>query len=261
MKNIQFLQIDFNLITDTKITSNEFRIYAYLLSLYNDNKKCSYPSLETIANKLNISLTTVKKSIKRLAELGYMKIEKKKADRGFFNTYTSFKNMIKNKINKKSSKKAKDNKTKPVDSNGEKPLDGQVHVDELLYSAASELQDNKVTPVDLKEIELISNETGLEKEKAEQLLKIANTSRILEVYEYSKDRANELFSYMFSAIKKNWTIRKNYAPAPSIYVNNENIETGRGNYTSNNSKRFKRQVTEEEIRVAEELENDLLGWY
>lgn len=59
MKNIQFLQIDFNLITDTKITSNEFRIYAYLLSLYNDNKKCSYPSLETIANKLNISLTTV----------------------------------------------------------------------------------------------------------------------------------------------------------------------------------------------------------
>ena len=32
MKNIQFLQIDFNLITDTKITSNEFRIYAYLLS-------------------------------------------------------------------------------------------------------------------------------------------------------------------------------------------------------------------------------------
>ena len=67
MKNIQFLQLDFNLITVTRITSNEFRIYAYLLSLYNDNKKCSYPSLETIANKLNISLTTVKKSIKRLA--------------------------------------------------------------------------------------------------------------------------------------------------------------------------------------------------
>ena len=132
MKNIQFLQLDFNLITDTRITSNEFRIYAYLLSLYNDNKKCSYPSLETIANKLNISLTTVKKSIKRLAELGYMKIEKKKTDRGFFNTYTSFKNMIKNKINKKSSKKAKDNKTKQVDSNGEKPLDGQVHVDDIV---------------------------------------------------------------------------------------------------------------------------------
>lgn len=260
MKNIQFLQLDFNLITDTRITSNEFRIYAYLLSLYNDNKKCSYPSLETIANKLNISLTTVKKSIKRLAELGYMKIEKKKADRGFFNTYTSFKNMIKKKINKKSSKKAEDNKTTPVDSNGEKPLDGQVHVDELLDGATPELQANDFS-IDPKEIELVSNETGLEENQAKELLKIANTSRILEVYEYSKDRANELFSYMFSAIKKNWTIRKNYAPAPSIYVNNENIETGRGNYTSNNSKRFKRQVTEEEIRKAEELESDLLAWY
>lgn len=253
MKNIQFLQIDFNLITDTRITSNEFRIYAYLLSLYNDNKKCSYPSLETIANKLNISLTTVKKSIKRLAELGYMKIEKKKTDRGFFNTYTSFKNMIK-KINKKSSKKAEDNKTKPVDSNGEKPLDGQVHVDELLYSAASELQDNEVTSVDLKEIELISNETGLEKENAEQLLKIAEPKKILEVYEYAKSRAKNLYSFMFKAIKGNWNIQSVVSP---VY---ENIETGRGNYTSNNSKRFKRQVTEEEIRKAEELENALLGW-
>ena len=222
MKNIQFLQIDFNLITDTKITSNEFRIYAYLLSLYNDNKKCSYPSLETIANKLNISLTTVKKSIKRLTELGYMKIEKKKTDRGFFNTYTSFKNMIKKKINKKSSKKAK---------------------------------ANKVTPVDLKEIELISNETGLEKEKAEQLLKIAEPKKILEVYEYAKSRAKNLYSFMFKAIKDNWNIQSVVSP---VY---ENIETGRGNYTSNNSKRFKRQVTEEEIRKAEELENDLLGWY
>ena len=245
MKNIQFLQLDFNLITDTRITSNEFRIYAYLLSLYNDNKKCSYPSLETIANKLNISLTTVKKSIKRLAELGYMKIEKKN---------TSFKNMIKNKINKKSSKKAKDNKTKPVDSNGEKPLDGQVHVDELLYSAASELQDNEVTSVDLKEIELISNETGLEKEKAEQLLKIAESKKILEVYEYAKSRAKNLYSFMFKAIKDNWNIQSVVSP---VY---ENIETERGNYTSNNSKRFKRQVTEEEIRKAEELENALLGW-
>lgn len=255
MKNIQFLQIDFNLITDTKITSNEFRIYAYLLSLYNDNKKCSYPSLETIANKLNISLTTVKKSIKRLAELGYMKIEKKKTDRGFFNTYTSFKNMIKKKINKKLSEKAKDNKTTPVDSNGEKPLDGQVHVDELLDSATPELQDNKVTPVDPKEVELISNETGLEKEKAEQLLKIAEPKKILEVYEYAKSRAKNLYSFMFKAIKDNWNIQSVVSP---VY---ENIEAGRGNYISNNKKRFTKKFSEEEIRKAEELENDLLGWY
>ena len=184
-----------------------------------------------------------------------LKIEKKKTDRGFFNTYTSFKNMIKNKINKKSSKKAKDNKTKPVDSNGEKPLDGQVHVDELLYSAASELQDNEVTSVDLKEIELISNETGLEKEKAEQLLKIAEPKKILEVYEYAKSRAKNLYSFMFKAIKDNWSIQ---SVVSSVY---ENIEAGRGNYISNNKKRFTKKFSEEEIRKAEELENDLLCWY
>ena len=103
-------------------------------------------------------------------------------------------------------------------------------------------------------IELISNETGLEKEKAEQLLKIAESKKILEVYEYAKSRAKNLYSFMFKAIKDNWNIQSVVSP---VY---ENIETGRGNYTSNNSKRFKRQVTEEEIRKAEELENALLGW-
>ena len=112
MKNIQFLQLAHQLVTDTNITANEFRIYTYLLTLYNDEKKCSYPSLETISNKLNISITTVKKSIKRLAELGYMKIEKKKTDRGFFNTYTSFKNMIKRKFNKKSNEEKESIKKK-----------------------------------------------------------------------------------------------------------------------------------------------------
>ena len=163
--------------------------------------------------------------------------------------------MIKNKINKKSSKKAKDNKTTPVDSNGEKPLDGQVHVDELLYSAASELQDNEVTSVDPKEVELISNETGLEKEKAEQLLKIAEPKKIIEVYEYAKSRAKNLYSFMFKAIKDNWNIQ---SVVSQVY---ENIEAGRGNYISNNKKRFTKKFSEEEIRKAEELENDLLGWY
>ena len=223
MKNIQFLQIDFNLITDTKITSSEFRIYAYLLSLYNDNKKCSYPSLETIANKLNISLTTVKKSIKRLVELRYMKIEKKKTDRGFYNTYTSFKNMIKKKFNKK--------------SNEEK-----------------ESKEDIITEEN-QDIENIKSITGLKENEVNQLLKMTSKNRILEVYEYSKNKAKNLYSFMFKAIKDNWDIQSVVSP---VY---ENIEAGRGNYISNNKKRFTKKFSEEEIRKAEELENDLLGWY
>ena len=60
MSNIQFTQVPNTIIKDKKTSSNEKVIYIYLLSLYNDVKKCSYPSLETISNALNISVTTVK---------------------------------------------------------------------------------------------------------------------------------------------------------------------------------------------------------
>ncbi|MDK7627718.1 MULTISPECIES: helix-turn-helix domain-containing protein [unclassified Clostridium] len=92
--NIQFLKLDMSLITDKNINSNEFRIYTYLLSLYNENKKCAYPSLETISINLNISLSTVKRAIKHLSELRYISIEKKKAQIGNHNIYTKLKHII-----------------------------------------------------------------------------------------------------------------------------------------------------------------------
>lgn len=36
---MQFLKLSYELITDKNITANEFRIYTYLLSLYNTEKK------------------------------------------------------------------------------------------------------------------------------------------------------------------------------------------------------------------------------
>lgn len=96
---MKFLKLSHDLIIDTNITSNEFRIYTYLLSLYNENKKCAYPSIETISNRLNISVATVKRSIKKLVELGYMVIEKKKGVAGNYNTYKELKHLIKNVVN------------------------------------------------------------------------------------------------------------------------------------------------------------------
>ncbi|MCQ2015417.1 helix-turn-helix domain-containing protein [Clostridium butyricum] len=63
---IQFLKLDHELITDTAINTYEFRIYVYLMSLYNKEKGCSFPSQETTAAKLSIGLTTVKKSILKI---------------------------------------------------------------------------------------------------------------------------------------------------------------------------------------------------
>lgn len=99
---MQFLKLSYELITDKNITANEFRIYTYLLSLYNTEKNCSYPSLEAISKNLGICLSTVKKSIKRLEELGYIKIQKRKGLAGNFNIYKNLKHIV--NINKKAIK-------------------------------------------------------------------------------------------------------------------------------------------------------------
>ena len=124
---MQFLKLSIDLITDKNITSNEFRIYTYLLSLYNEEKQCSYPSIDIISERLNISISTVKRSIKRLKELNYIAIEKRKGLAGNFNMYKKLKHLIASRI------AAKKRVVKiGVDSNGEKPIDGQVSVDEAL---------------------------------------------------------------------------------------------------------------------------------
>lgn len=124
---MQFLKLSKDLITDKNITSNEFRIYTYLLSLYNVEKQCSYPSIDVISERLNISISTVKRSIKKLSELGYIAIEKRKGLAGNFNIYKKLKHLIASKVtnNKKAIKVG-------VDSNGEKTLDGQVAIEEVL---------------------------------------------------------------------------------------------------------------------------------
>lgn len=93
---MRFLKLSHELITDKNITSNEFRIYSYLLSLYNVEKECSYPSMEVISDRLNISVATVKRSIKKLSELGYITVEKRKGLAGNFNIYKKLKHIIEN---------------------------------------------------------------------------------------------------------------------------------------------------------------------
>lgn len=131
---MQFLKLSHELITDKNITSNEFRIYTYILSLYNADKQCSYPSLDVISERLNISISTVKRSIKRLEELEYISIEKRKGLAGNFNIYKKLKHIITTKV---INKKDKDPKV-GVDSNGEKSLNGQISVEEALQNIEEE---------------------------------------------------------------------------------------------------------------------------
>ena len=131
---MQFLKLSTDLITDKNITSNEFRIYTYLLSLYNEEKQCSYPSIDVISERLNISISTVKRSIKKLQQLGYIVIEKRKGLAGNFNIYKKLKHLINKVVAKKNVSKI------GVDSNGEIPIDGQVTIEEALQ----EVEENVV---------------------------------------------------------------------------------------------------------------------
>lgn len=111
---MQFLKLPYELITDNNITSNEFRIYTYLLSRYNENKQCAYPSMEVISEKINISLRTVKTCIKNLVKLGYMTIEKKKGINGNYNEYKNLKHIVKGKVKEEVKPEVKKETKKPL---------------------------------------------------------------------------------------------------------------------------------------------------
>lgn len=150
---MQFLKLSYELITDKNITSNEFRIYTYLMSLYNDKQDCSFPSIEVIAERTTISMATVKRSIKKLVELGYMIVEKQKAKIGNFNKYTNFKHLV---LYKESATKTEIKKVSPVDSNGEVPVEGQIHISEVEEDVE---KVQILTPAERKEHDQLNNDS------------------------------------------------------------------------------------------------------
>lgn len=67
-------------ITNKEIDTYEFRVLCYLLMLADDDGTC-YPSYKTIAERIDISETKAKNSIKKLIDIGIIKKEKRnKAD-------------------------------------------------------------------------------------------------------------------------------------------------------------------------------------
>ncbi len=91
---MSFVMVDRNLVTDKNINANEYRVHTYLLLMYNKDKACAFPSIEVMAKELNMSMSTVKRCIKKLQELGYVEVSKKKGLAGNFNVYSKLKHLI-----------------------------------------------------------------------------------------------------------------------------------------------------------------------
>ena len=98
---MRYLKLDARLITDTRISGNDMRVYAYILDLYNEKEKCAYPAIETMAKALGLSESTIKKSIKLLEELKYLTIGKRRGKAGNYNIYENLKHHIKNVVKPK----------------------------------------------------------------------------------------------------------------------------------------------------------------
>ena len=175
---VQFLKLAECLITDKKINSNELRVYAYLINLFNKEKGCSYPAIETIAKDINLSDRTVKNCIAKLVKLEYMSIEKKKSVKGNYNTYKNFRFMVSDKEQKKIAPKV------GVDSNGNEPLPNQVTIEEALEEAKSK-------------------ELTLEEELAKETS--APIEEVKEAVEYAKDNnARDIKAYVKKCLENNW---------------------------------------------------------
>lgn len=111
---MQFLKLSDEILFDKSISSNEFRVYTILLRLYNSEKQCAYPSIEYIAEKIGISVSTVKRAIKGLVKLGYITITKKKSVLGNFNTYTNLKHLVPTKEKNKEPANKEDKKVPKI---------------------------------------------------------------------------------------------------------------------------------------------------
>ena len=150
---MSYFKLSNELIRDKNINSNEFRIYVYLMSLYNEEKGCSFPSLDTIAEGTNTSKATVNRAIKTLVKLGYMTIVKKRRVAGNFNTYKDFKHMVKvNTVKTTEEPKQQENKDNDKDDDN-KPNGGgkQIDFDEVLeYSQEHQQKINLVLKQGIK---------------------------------------------------------------------------------------------------------------
>lgn len=201
---MQFLKLSHEIITDKNITSNEFRIYTYLLSLYNEEKQCSFPSIETISKNINISVATVKKGIKRLSELKYISIEKRKGASGNYNIYKRLKHLIENKV-KQSNKE--ENKKIGVDSNGNIPVVGQIAVEDILKyeeekRGKSIEEDKKQSKIDNHtNVRLARSVTNIDNSKfAKKILSLADEYLVREAIKNFRNKKGKSATFLIQLL-------------------------------------------------------------
>lgn len=175
------------------LSVNEQFLLEYLFELHNDDYGYAYPSFNDLVTAFNTtSRNRVSNVIKSLENKGLITIERSyKNNRYYIIGIEEFiKTSNKNTNNKKSVK------TVAKDSNGDVPLVGQLHVDEIVDSNLECLEQN--------DVEYLARKLDISLKSALKIYLEANknVSKVLEVFEYSKtQKVSKLVPYLIKLVK------------------------------------------------------------
>lgn len=165
---------------DTNLSLEEGYMLETLFDYYNVSMGYAFPSYEILMSDLKTRRKAkVSKLLKALVKKGYILITKV----GKKNTYKLLKYLFLNQP--------------PVDSNGNAPLYGQIHISELTE------EENKVI------------ELGFTEKQAKSLLKKAKdkVDKIVEAFNYATEKgADNLYSYTLWAINNVSKIKNTFKP-------------------------------------------------
>lgn len=167
---------------DNNLSLEESYMLEVLFDYYNVSNGYAYPPYENLMADLKTKRRAkISKLLKSLVKKGYISIKKK----GKKNIYYILKYLF---LNQSKSKITKQKHDAPVDGNGNIPVEGQMHVEEIINT---------------KEHEEVIKITGFNKQQADELLKAADkkVDKIVQAFEYSKSKGKAVFAYVRWCIK------------------------------------------------------------
>lgn len=189
-----FTKIDNSIIFNSDLSLEALGLYIKLKHLSTiDNFSIRRDYIKSISG---YGETAFRRVWKELKDKGVL-IETKSRNKGRYEyTYE-----VKTNENKKAPAKSQ----KPVDSDGHAPVEGQVHIEDVIEPTDHEKVDQEPRT---KEIMKVVDETGFNAEQSKELLKVANNDavKVIQCYRYALSQKNvrNIFNYTIWAIKNNF---------------------------------------------------------
>lgn len=184
-----FTKINNSIIFDTDLSLEAIGLYVKLQHLSNiDNFSIKRAYIKSISG---YGETAFRRVWKELKDKGVL-IEIKTSNKGRY----EYSYVLKANEDTENVVSKEEKKPKHVDSDGNKPINGQININDIMEGSSSN-----------EDIEVVAEITGLNKLQSAELLRVANNDvdKVIGCYNYTIRQSNvkNLFSYTVWAIKNN----------------------------------------------------------